>query len=405
MVETGAWPYDGSCTYDRLIGSGWRPSPLREFIFKVQSRCNLNCDYCYVYNLADDGWRQQPHQMSRDVVETAASRILEHAQVHGLDTVLVSLHGGEPLLRGTDPVRRFATIMRETLAPVDVHISMQTNATLVTAPVAAELGALDVRVGASIDGDAITNDRHRTTRSGRSSFVRTLRGIEHLAAVPGLLNGLLCVIDLVNDPVETYEFLAGLGAPSIDFLLPHGNWEERPEAKTESAPVGPGPETPYGDWLVCVYDHWSVDRPKRVDVRILDDIVHLHLGGAHTYEGVGLQPAQLLVVETNGDIELVDHLKSAYDGAAATGLNVRTDSFDDALRNPGVICRQLGRDGLSDVCRDCDIASICGAGLVSHRFARQTGFLSPTVYCSDMYRLVTHIGADLRRRIDATRAA
>ncbi|MEU9838708.1 hypothetical protein AB0C69_05725, partial [Actinomadura sp. NPDC048032] len=34
--------------------------PFREFILKIHSRCNLACDYCYVYEMGDQSWRDQP---------------------------------------------------------------------------------------------------------------------------------------------------------------------------------------------------------------------------------------------------------------------------------------------------------------------------------------------------------
>ena len=35
---------------------GW-PVPLRQFVLKVHSRCDLACDHCYVYQSADQSWR------------------------------------------------------------------------------------------------------------------------------------------------------------------------------------------------------------------------------------------------------------------------------------------------------------------------------------------------------------
>jgi uncharacterized protein len=34
---------------------------------------------------------------------------------------------------------------------------------------------------------------------------------------------------------------------------------------------------------------------------------------------------------------------------------------------------------------------VCGAGLYPHRYRSATGFRNPTVYCQDLYRLITHI--------------
>ena len=43
---------------------GHEPVPFRQFILKVHSRCNLSCTYCYVYEMADQGWPRLPRQMS-----------------------------------------------------------------------------------------------------------------------------------------------------------------------------------------------------------------------------------------------------------------------------------------------------------------------------------------------------
>ncbi len=78
---------------------------------------------------------------------------------------------------------------------------------------------------------------------------------------------------------------------------------------------------------------------------------------------MGLAPATLIVVDTDGTIKQLDSLSSAYPGAADTGLHVLTSSFDDALEHPTTVARQLGADGLSAECRVCPVMEICGGGL------------------------------------------
>jgi uncharacterized protein len=117
------------------------------------------------------------------------------------------------------------------------------------------------------------------------------------------------------------------------------------------------------------------------------------LGAPRPGDQVGLLPAREVVIESDGQIEQVDALKSAYPGAAATGLNILDHSFDDALRHPGIRARQIGILGLSDTCRSCDVVSICGGGHYAHRYRRQDGteFLNPSVYCQDLYALADHV--------------
>jgi uncharacterized protein len=64
-----------------------------------------------------------------------------------------------------------------------------------------------------------------------------------------LFNGLLCTIDLRNDPMATFRALAGCDPPKIDFLLPHGTWAKPPPGREPGA-AG----TPYADWLIAVFD-------------------------------------------------------------------------------------------------------------------------------------------------------
>src|SRR5579863_8477609 len=74
------WP--ATLDVPALIHQGWRPTPFREFIIKVHSRCDLSCDYCYMYEMADQSWRSQPRRISAEITEAVAERIGEHARVH-----------------------------------------------------------------------------------------------------------------------------------------------------------------------------------------------------------------------------------------------------------------------------------------------------------------------------------
>ena len=54
------------CTQRRSRSDGGSPrmtapAPYRTFIFKAANRCNIDCDYCYVFNAKDDAWRRMPH--------------------------------------------------------------------------------------------------------------------------------------------------------------------------------------------------------------------------------------------------------------------------------------------------------------------------------------------------------
>lgn len=385
MTAHPDWPHR-TLDVPALRAAGHRPKPFREFVLKIHQQCNLACDYCYVYELADRTWRDRPRRMGEAIWRRTAERIAEHAETHGLTDVGVVLHGGEPLLAGMDWLKPLVRHLRATMGgSVTLRIGMQTNGTLLAVSTLVTLRQLGIRVGISLDGTAIGHDRHRVYRHGRGSHRDVQTALERLRQpeFAELYAGLLCVIDPADDPVEVYENLVFYDPPVIDFLLPHFNWTH-PPARYASP-------TPYGDWLSTAFDRWYGAPRRETGVRIFDELLHLLLGGASTSEQVGLSPSGVAVVESDGSIELVDSLKSAYDGACTTGMHVESNSFDDALEHPGFVARQIGIAALSRTCLECDLHPICGGGHYAHRYRAPDGFCNPSVYCADLQVLIANV--------------
>jgi uncharacterized protein len=399
MVSRSGFEWPATLDIAALIENGWRPAPFSEFIVKIHSRCDLACDYCYMYEMADQSWRDRPRRMSDEIAERTAMRVGEHVRAHRLDRVTLILHGGEPLLAGRDLITRLVTAVRAAAgAGVTVDTSVQTNGVGLDDAYLRLFDRLSVRIGVSLDGGAQAQDRHRRFPSGRGSYAAVAAALRRLidGSYRHLFSGLLCTIELRNDPVETYESLAAFKPPRIDFLLPHGTWESPPPGRIPGAAP-----TPYADWLIAIFDQWYPAPLTRI--RLFEEIMHLILGGTSGTETVGLAPSRIVVVETDGAIEQGDMLKVAYPGAPETGLHVDRDPFDTALRLPGVAARQLGERALADECRACNIRRICGGGLYAHRYRAGTGFANPSVYCPDLMGLIGHIHqtmrADLRARL------
>ena len=156
------WP--STLTSPALIASGWRPVPFREFIVKVHSRCDLSCDYCYMFEMADQSWHGQPKRMSTDTAETTAKRIGEHARAHGLSDVTLILHGGEPLLAGESLIWALVEATRKAAGPeVNVGVRIQTNGVGLNDAYLRLFDELDVRVES-----ASTATSRRTTSTAAS---------------------------------------------------------------------------------------------------------------------------------------------------------------------------------------------------------------------------------------------
>ncbi|MGW0364074.1 FxsB family cyclophane-forming radical SAM/SPASM peptide maturase [Streptomyces sp. NPDC002990] len=385
-----------------MRAAGHRPHPVRQFVLKTRSRCNLACTYCYVYEMADQGWRTQPAVMAPATIARAAERIAEHAAAHGLARVDLVLHGGEPLLTPSAalaaPVEAVRAAVAEAAPRTRVTASVQTNATLLTRGRLAALAAAQIRVGVSLDGGLPAHNARRVDHAGRPGFAAAARGLRLLARHPDSYAGLLCVVDLDQDPVETYESLLSFAPPSVGLLLPLANWSSPPPGRR---PGG----TPYADWLLAVFERWWHDGVRRTRIRLFEEIIALLLGLPAATETLGLAPATTAVIETDGSLEQADSLKSAYEGAAATGMTLDTHSFDRFLDHPGLAARQLGRDALAAGCRTCELVRVCGGGHYPHRFRDGEGYRQPSVYCADLQVLIRHIAAAVQQATAAPRTA
>ncbi|MFE3493772.1 FxsB family cyclophane-forming radical SAM/SPASM peptide maturase [Streptomyces sp. NPDC059175] len=366
--------------------------PFGQFIVKVHGRCNLACRYCYLYEGPDRTWRSRPAAAGPEVLDRTAARIAEHAAAHALHGLSLVLHGGEPLLAGPARLAAFTRLVRDRVPRgCTVRATVQTNATLLTDAKIAVLARQRIGIGLSLDGGLPAHNALRTDRAGRPSWPAAARGARLLAAHhPDAYAGILTVVAPRTDPVETYESLLELRPPALDLLLPHGNWSNPPPG------LDPGSgTTPYGDWLAAVFDRWWAAGRRETRVRLFEECLALLLGLPGATESLGLDPVSAVVVETDGAIEQVDSLKSAYDTAAATGLDVFRHTFDDALDHPGIAARQAGAAALGAECRACPLLTVCGGGHYAHRYREGRGFTDRSVYCADLDRLIRHVAARL----------
>lgn len=362
------------------------------YILKVFSRCNLNCTYCYMYNLADRSFERQPWNMSEETLARTFARVREHLDAHGKRSAHFILHGGEPLLGGAKFLARWFALLHECFdrERYDVRVGMQSNGVLLDPEICALLVAEHATVGISLDGPPPINNRFRIDHSGHGSSTRVERGLavltrpEHRKAFAGFL----VVVDVDTDPIEIFRYLAAFEPPSIDFLLPYDNHDRRPKRKEDFE------STPYGDWLVRLFDHWW-NTKSTIRIREFDNIVRMLLGGRSRVESIGLEPVDIVVVETNGEIELVDSLKGTFEGATRLGFDVEQHAFDEVVAHNMVEFRRLGVDALAPACQACRWVPVCGGGYMPNRYSEANGFRNPSIYCHDLQRILSHVRTTL----------
>jgi uncharacterized protein len=356
----------------------------RVLVVKVASRCNINCKYCYMYNMGDDSYKQQPKFMSEAVVNALMERIRAHCLQHELKQFVMVLHGGEPLLAGHDFFRYFVQTARSVLQPdVDPIFSVQTNGILLDDEWCRVLDELKVHIGISMDGDKPAHDMNRVDHQGNGTYDRVLLGLRtaqqspHLHSKPGILS----VMNVFSDPNNWFDHILSLKVKECDVLIPEATYENPPPGYALSE-----------SWLITLFDRWMAQGDADgVHIRLFSFLINQMLGREQSLDVMGNKNNEVLVIETDGGIESVDVLKACGEGFTKAGANVLTHSFDEALQTPLARMYHLSHSLLARKCTVCPLSELCGGGYIPHRFSKAAGFNNPSVYCNDLIKLITHI--------------
>ncbi len=357
---------------------------LSMVILKISGTCNLACPYCFMFRSVDQSHLQRPKRMSEAVIDQVAGRLLEYIQRNKLTELEVVLHGGEPLLLGAQHLNYVLSKLAGLAEACNIGISMQTNATLVEPPLLELLRKYRVRVGVSLDGPPAVQNRVKT-RGGEESYPHIVRGLAQIQSAlgPELFRGLLCVVDVDADPVEVYRHFLTLGVKRMDFLLPLRNYKYL---------LGYEPTTKrYYHWLKRVFDTYITDDDDTVEIRLFDSIIDLLLGAEAPMCSVRHSALDILVIETNGSIELVDDLRICGDNFPFLGLNVADNPIDDFFDTLKVREAASAERQLPEMCDRCLHLHICGSGGHAFRFGPDATYNHPSISCEDLRALIDHV--------------
>lgn len=354
-------------------------------LLKVASRCNLNCDYCYVYQHADQSWRTQPKLISDATLHRFGQRLDEYVAAEGLERFSVIFHGGEPLLFSAEGLARIAATVRGLVrTSCELDFSLQTNGVLLTDDALCTLQQAGISVSLSLDGPRHVHNRHRLNHAGESTFDATMEALQRLSsAEPGVFAGVIAVIDASVTPRELFEFFAPMGLPRLDFLLPDATHAAHPVGRNKDQGL-------YQRWLQEAFELWFQEYPN-LPIRWFDAVLGSRLGVPSPTDVMGFGNVSLIVVDTDGSYTDHDVFKITGDAAGRLGVSVFDAAFVDIahsalLQEHGY---RLTFEGLASECKTCPIVEACAGGCVMHRAHPERGLDAPTVYCGEIFGLVS----------------
>jgi uncharacterized protein len=366
-------------------------------LVKVASRCNINCTYCYVYNMGDSGWAEMPNHISDETTQCVARALAELTRIQTRPFAVV-LHGGEPLLLGPRKLDRVLSGLRNA-APSECSFGLQTNAILISEDILDVCSRNRTTVSVSIDGPRHVHDRARVGHDNRGTYDKVLAGIETLRRHPDspfLFSGLLAVVDPTSDPGEVYDFFKTLDPPGVDFLYQDGNHMRLPEGKESFR------STEYGRWLARLIDIYLFDQ-NPLPIRIVDDLIRLILGGKGTKDGAGLTNFGILVIDTDGSVTKNDTLKSSFNGADRFDQkwSVHSHSLSEILNSDEFAESHALQRPSAKVCLSCPELRVCGGGMTLHRWRDTNAYDNPSIFCTDQLLVIEH----LRNQVAAIQTA
>ncbi|HIF6626793.1 MULTISPECIES: cyclophane-forming radical SAM/SPASM peptide maturase XyeB [Serratia] len=364
-----------------------------EIILKVSERCNINCTYCYVFNLGNDLAINSKPIISHGVIKNLREFFERACREYEIETVQVDFHGGEPLMMGKD---RFDNACKELVSGdyngTRLNLACQTNAILIDNEWIDIFSKYNMSVGISIDGPKHINDRHRLDRKGRSTYEGTVKGLEMLQVAwrAGRLidePGILCVANPSVKGAEIYRhFVDVLKCKKFDFLIP----DESHDTCTD--PEG------LSDFYCSALDEFFLDADKEVYVRYF----HTHIQSMLSSEfspvmGVSKAGSDTLAftVSSDGELYVDDTLRSTNDSIFTPIGNLHSLTLSEALMS-WQMQKYLSVDNqLPKVCIDCVWKKLCGGGRHIQRYSSNDDFNRETVFCPSIRKIMSRAASHL----------
>ena len=360
--------------------------PISQLLIKVASRCNIDCSYCYWFR--DAAVYEKPKLMGDDVLQRLLQRIEEHVSRYPFADFPIVLHGGEPLLWGTENFHRFAEECEaiSSRTGCEIPISVTTNGVLIDNEWLNCFETRNISVAISLDGPAHIHDIHRRTFQGTGTHAAVARAARMLVSRDINVSA-LAVCNPAYSPRQYVEFFADCGIANYDIMIPDATVDEKPPS--------------IASFYNGLFDLWLEANHEglTVNIRIISDMITALLSNSSPTEGVGYKPVELCTVMTDGSVEAHDVLRIAGHGFTQTKFNIFEHAIDEVRSEPRWIAARDASINLCEKCRACKFMSACGGGYLPHRYSSKNGYDNPSVYCDDLYSMFDYMQSMLQSHL------
>lgn len=375
-----------------------RPFTTFQLIAKPSgSVCNIDCSYCFYLEKEQLYPERKSHWKMDD--DTLERYIRQHLAAQQAEVVDFIWQGGEPTLMGIDYFERAMSLQTRYRGNKRINNFLQTNGTRLDEEWARFLKQHNFLVGVSLDGDRRSNDAHRLTRAGSSTYDQVIKGMALLKRYEVEFNTLTVVnAENVKRPLDVYHALKRAGSRYMQFipLVERQASVAGPDGLTLIAPDFSGqcrvtewsvPPNAYGGFLNTIFDHWLRHDLGEVFVMNFEQTLTQLTGGIGSCVSAEKCGGNV-VLEANGDLFSCDHFVYPQHKLG----NIHQTDIADLVNSPQNVT--FGSDKLNNIsveCLTCSVRSMCHGGCPKHRFEISlNGLPNKNYFCGDYKKYFSH---------------
>tara|TARA_R110002110_G_scaffold383245_2_gene594580 strand:- start:14671 stop:15828 length:1158 start_codon:yes stop_codon:yes gene_type:complete len=359
-----------------------------EVIFKLTSRCNINCTYCYYFYGADQDWKSRPKKISAESVQDTIDFLKQAIEEHNIKSLQIDFHGGEPLLYGKKAFEAVCILFKQQLGQsVKLHFAIQTNAMLIDDEWVDIFEKYNIGIAISLDGPKLINDKLRIDHKGKGTYTRVVEGLKQLqtaeraSRISPVSN--LAVINPNTSGKAIYRhFVDDLNLYNMDFLLPGDDYDTYDPEQVHL----------YGDFLIDVLNEWIKDNNPKIKIRLFSAFI-AKLYGQTSFmfptENFDTKKNIAMTIDSDGMVYGDDALRSNQAWNQYKAIHIKENTFTDFQQ----VEKQWHEKNVAipKACAGCIWEQTCAGGHLENRYSSQSGYQNPTIYCEALQRVYQQI--------------
>lgn len=376
-------------------------------IIKLTSICNLDCSYCYMFNLQDKTYEFVPKFMPIDTMLLFLNKLEIYLEKKNAKNFTLVLHGGEPTLWPINNYRIFFSKIKELKKNYDIRINIQTNGYKLNYDLLDLLKENDVMLGISLDGPPEINDKYRVTHTGKGSYDKVISNVNKLInnGYKNIIGGFLVVVDPFT-PLESFlDWIESLPVKKIDLLWPiEFNYNQTPWDKFKIEENDYSINPIYGKWFAKLFEVWFERDDPDLYIRHFYEIIYLLFGtNIHTDTLVN-DYINMFVLNTDGNLEYHDYFRAYSNGTTRTDYFIQ-DSLLSEIEKDKIFSQLFSLyEHLPKECTKCPQKELCGGGFIPGRMDKNEpiNLLSKkSVLCHDQKYLFSEVKRIIQSKLNA----